>query len=149
MSNAHAFRGEIYKGRFSPDDPRFWYRALASLEGKRVRLTLGPERLERTTPQLDYYWGVIVRGIDLWSGQEDTDAVHYELLTRVLAPMLPERFLKPLPNGEHLHLRPTTTVLSMDEMNEYIGRCRRYAYDTFGKIEFPDDDQVSLRPDNR
>jgi hypothetical protein len=147
MSNDAAFVGKVVDHKFVPDDLERWRRTLRSREGKRTRITVGAERKHRSNTQLDYYWAAIVRPFAQWCGEMTAageQAVHESLLREVMVPMLPQRFLIPTPSGEPLQGPGSTKVLTVDEMNEYIAKCRLWIFERFG-FTTPDIDHVFIR----
>lgn len=152
MSYDHAFKGEIARGHFIPDDYPRWSRALAKFEGKRVQLTLGAERKRRGDSQLAFYWTGIVRTVALETAGDEYDKhveddIHHHLLVHVLLPMFPERFVRPTKRGRRVDVQPSTGVLSYEEMGAYLGRCKDYALREWG-VHVPDRDQVVVRKDH-
>ena len=143
MSRSLIFDGVVKKGRFLPDDPDMLRNAFRSREGKRSRLTFGAVPRGRSIPQLKYYWGVLIEECVKWSGA-DPDDFHEEFLEQVMRPMLERKLFIGLPNGKRLQGRPTTTTLTLEEMTEYISRCKDYAYQEW-EVEVPDIDHVSMR----
>jgi hypothetical protein len=149
MSDA-VFTGRVVESVFLADDLDRWRRAMRSREGKRTRVTVGPEVRKRSNRQLDYYWASIIRPFAQWSSGDNHPTekleaqVHEMLLREVLVPMLPERFLLPTPKGQPIQGTGSTKALSTEEMNEYIARARDLLLNKY-EFETPDIDHVSIR----
>jgi len=149
MSYSHAFRGELHSRRFIPDDWPRYSRVLDHLEGKRVELIVGKEPRQRSDSQLAYYWAAVIRTVALETAGDEYDKdveadIHDHLLREVLVPMMPERFLRASKRGRAIRSRPSTGVLSLEEMAEYVGRCKDYVLREWG-IQIPEIEHVSLR----
>lgn len=148
MSHAHVFRGEIFKGAFIPDDYARYTHALERHEGKRVELTLGKEKRDRSDSQLAYYWKIVIRtvAIELFGDEYDADAeddIHAELLREVLVNMLPDRFVRKTKKG-WVASRPSTGQLSLEEMSAYIDRAKDYVLREWG-ISLPERQDVRFK----
>lgn len=152
MAHDLVFNGEIYKGRFVPDDPARYSRTIERLEGKRARFVVGTEPRKRSDDQRAYYWAAIIRtvAIELHGDEYDRDSeneVHEHLLHTVLLRMLPERWLKERRTRRGvkfvLESRPSTSDLSREEMTAYISRAKDYVLREWG-VTVPDIDHVSL-----
>jgi hypothetical protein len=111
--------GEVQKGHFIPDDRHAFIEAVNVYEGKRVAVSIGRERRDRTAPQNKYYWGVVIRAITDWNGDGDNpEAVHEALKEMFLA----------LPNiRTGLRVAKSTTELSTAEFGEYVEAVKRWA----------------------
>jgi hypothetical protein len=138
------FVGKIVEGRFACDDMARLKRVLAAREGKPTRIEVGPVPRDRSDPQLAFYWAGVVRPIAEWSGQPE-DQVHDYLKEKVLRPLLEKRLWLPMPDGSHIEARPSTGLLSLDEMNRYIFLSREFAQQEWPDLVLPDIDSVSMR----
>jgi hypothetical protein len=103
-----------------------------AFRGKEIEFIVRRKKNIRTTMQNAYYWGVcipyVLRGfIDLGndlneSSADDALTVHEYLKSR----FLPARKVADA-NGEVHELPPTTTVLGVAEMMDYISRVQQFA----------------------
>lgn len=136
------FNGEIRGTRFVPDDLTRWKEVVAARKGLRTRVEIGPIPRHRSDPQMAYYWAGIIREVAAWSG-EDEGQIHHHLKEHVLRPMLERKLWLPLPNGKHLDAKPSTGLLTVEDMNRYIALCKEYVFTEWGVIP-PDIDHVPV-----
>ena len=80
------FHARIENGRIklSQGEARLYRNHLATLEGKPVQVTIGKVKGLRTEQQMRYYWGVVVKLIADYTG-DDIDTIH-EFLKDKFAP---------------------------------------------------------------
>lgn len=109
------------KGQFQPDDPGRWRGWLARYNGKRVAVTLTPERRLRSMSANAYLWGVVYAAIAEWSGH---DALEIHAACKGM--FLPARHLT-TPAGEELTIPASTRLLASDEFSEYVSKVKRWA----------------------
>ena len=71
------FRAKIQAGRIKlyPGEKRYYDHVLQSLEGQNVHVTIGKIKGLRTEQQMRYYWGVVVKMIADYTG-DDIDTIH-------------------------------------------------------------------------
>lgn len=94
------------------------------------------KRGKRSLPQNAYYWGVVVKEIQLrmreLGNDVDCDTVHEFLKLK----FNPERVVVP-ETAEVIEMGKTTTELNKDEFTEYIEQIKQWASVTLG-IYIPD-----------
>ena len=79
------FQGEVHFGEVQPYDQEAYKDYVASLEGKKVTVSVKKFTKTRTRPQECYYWGVVVESVRVEMGELTRDEVHE---------FLKEKFLK-------------------------------------------------------
>lgn len=79
---APEFRGTVTGGRWKFDNAPVLKRLLASLEGKRIVITLKQDRKRRSLKQQAWWWGVAIPEIAEYLGYDrhEHEALHYELV---------------------------------------------------------------------
>src|SRR5574343_920409 len=127
MSHAlrHAARVDE-KGVLVFADPPGWRRAVARNRGYQVWVTVTRQQHLRSMSQSRYYWGVVCRDVADYVGESREDT--HQLLK---AMHLPKRTVELL-EGQKLEMPGTTTTLTVEEMSEYIERCRVWAAQFLG-----------------
>lgn len=93
------------------------------------------KRGKRSLPQNAYYWGVIIKEIQIrlkeLGSEFDADDIHEYLKVK----FNPAQIITP--QGELLEIGKTTTELNKDEFSEYVERIREWASVTLD-INIPD-----------
>lgn len=112
--------GSVVAGKFSADDKDLLRRAFWPHEGKRVELTVKRHRKNRTLPQNNYYWGVVVPMVGDAIGESDLEAIH-EVLKREH-----NYYIKPVGKQE-IRVPMSTADLNTAEFEEYLEKIRRWA----------------------
>lgn len=82
-----------------------------------------------------YYWGVVLKVISLWSGEDD-DKLHKDYALR----FNPDEIH--YPNGEVRRVPGETKILDDGEFSNYIGRIKADARMYFPGIVFPEKKEV-------
>lgn len=121
------FGGKVDAGKLVLDDPVRWTGALARLAGQRVFLTVERERIQRTTQQNRWYWGMVVPLVAdfLSQGRElplSNDQAHYVLKSAFLG--VDETPLGPVPKS--------TRKLSVEEFSTYCEKIVSHAAAEWG-----------------
>jgi len=119
------FYGQIEKGRLTLNDKITFQKYLHTLNGE-VQLVLGKKKKIRSTPQNDYYWGVIIKMICDETGAEDKQAIHDGFRSE---------YLKDISKG--YPIVRSTTDLSTIEFKEYCRNVQKWAADFLG-LYIPD-----------
>lgn len=105
--------GTVQKGRFIPDNVEEYALALAVNNNKRVTMTVGKPRTNRSTNQNRYYFGVVVR---ILSGElgYTPEEMHEALKAHYLADR----------SAKYLRVPKRTSDLTATEFEEYLSRIR-------------------------
>jgi hypothetical protein len=119
-------QGRVTEGHFT--NMREVYRGLRSFEGENITVRIDKRKPPRTLPQNAYLWGVVYSTIGDFTGYSPEE-LHYEL-------------------EDLLHLRTYTddhgnrrvkpsSQMSIDELSEYIGKVKLWAWHTLN-LYIPD-----------
>ena len=73
------------------------------------------------------------------------EEIHDYLKQQVLRPLLQRKLWLPMPDGTHIVSQPSTGQLTVDDMNQYIFKCKRFAETKWPELELPDIDNVPMR----
>jgi len=106
---------------------------LLPLRGELVEVTAEKQRRHRTSPQNNYYFGVVLKMIGDhcgYRGAEEIDALHQEMRRRFL------------PKRGSLSIPVSTTSLNTVEMNEYIDSIKQWAAEEL-QLYIPEPDEVT------
>lgn len=114
------FHGEVKNGKFKPDIPEAFRDSFLEHEGKRVTLTVGRQKKQRTLPQNSYLHGVVIKML--------SDHLGYD-------PKEMKGIVKYIFNVKH------TSDLSTVEDEELCERVRRWAAQEFNLV-IPDPNQA-------
>lgn len=109
-------------------------KSLKEFEGKDITITIEKKRKQRSNDQNAYYWGVIIKLIQLaiiesWGEKKDSKQIH-ELLKRELNYI--ERHNES--TGEIIKDAKSTTENSTAEQEIFHENCRRFANEWFNII---------------
>lgn len=109
--------------------------------GKRVRITICQYQKKRSSPQNQYYWGVVIAAItqmfrEMGNSVDDED-VHEFLKMRV--GKLAQVFVTP--DGEVVKGLGSTKRLTTTEMEVYLEKCRAFAAEFGTVIPLPNEIQ--------
>ena len=115
MNNIH--RGRVEKGNLIFDNRNRYLVSLASLEGKRVELSIKKEKSQRSDNQNSYYWGVMIEILSSFTGYEREE----------MHEALKEKFLSSIPDEHGLRKIRSTAKLNTAEFTEYIDRIKRWS----------------------
>lgn len=128
------FQGKIEKGQLILDDPFRYQAHKASLEGKRVDLSLKKHRENRSDNQNRYYWGVV---IDILSN-------HCGYTPDEMHDALKEKFLGSHERDEHgLQKIKSSAKLTTDEFIRYTNEIVIWAA-TEMQVYIPDPSQTEF-----
>ena len=129
--NSFVFHGEVKQGRLKFDHPDKYLVYLASMEGKRIELTLQKERHNRSLSQNSYYWGVVIEILAEYFGY--TPEEQHESLKWL--------FLKT--HEDSLVTVKSTAKLSTIEFADYVDKVMRWAAMEY-QIYIPDPGECVL-----
>lgn len=127
----HAFKGSVLKGRLVLDNPSRFKSLIPIFEGKRVSVSVGPLKKQRSLQANAYYWACVI----------DIPAEHFGYFPEEMHEAFKILFLKKHQDGKPDTVR-STTELGVAEFSEYVERCRHWAA-TQG-IVIPDPESVDL-----
>ena len=113
----HTHRGRVEKGNVILDNRNRYLVNLASLEGKRIELSIKKEKSQRSLNQNAYYFGVVVEILSDFTGYE-REEMHEALKEKFLSSEIDEHGLRKI---------KSTTKLKTTEMEDYLERIRRWA----------------------
>lgn len=126
------FRGRVEKGKLILDDPSGYLVKVASLEGKKVELTLKKSQSIRSTRANRYYWGVVIKVI----------ADHCGYMPEELHEALKFKFLSDkCMDDKGLVKIGSTASLSTDEFIQYTNKVVMWAAQDL-QVYIPDPTQV-------
>lgn len=147
--HALVVRGEVVHRVFVPDNLLFYQRWLDKHEGQRVEFTLEREQRIRSNPQLAYYWGVLIweccQQLGLQPTESNKQDFHHHFLEHVAKPMLIDRMSRYVRKGVKLDRGPSTGEFTVEEMTEYIERCKDLAAMPPWNVHVPSIDQVKIK----
>ncbi len=109
--------GLVQRGKFIPDDPDLFRKDFTRREGRRVCVSVGIERRDRSDQQNRYYWGCVIKTLSEWSGYEPEE-MHEALKAEFLA--LPD-----IKTG--LRIAHSTAQMDTAQFSEYVEQVRRWA----------------------
>lgn len=124
------FRGKVEKGKLILEDPEKYLLRIASLEGKRIELSIKKYRENRSDRQNRYYWGVVIKLLASHCGYT-SDEMHE---------VLKHKFLSGATDKFGLVLVRSTAALDTDEFVQYTNQIVIWAAG-FG-VYIPDPTQV-------
>jgi hypothetical protein len=129
MALSPVIYGEVRNGKLVADDPDQLKAAFRCHEGKRVSVEVKRWRKNRSTPQNDYYWGVIVQLAGEALGyepkiSEDKDAVHEILKWHCNFEM---RVVGRGVDRKEIQAPLSTANISTTDFEAYCERCRQWA----------------------
>jgi len=127
-------RGKVEKGKLILDDPSRYLLRIASLEGKKVELTLKKSQSIRSLQQNKFYHGVVVKMIADHCGYVP-DEMHEILKHKFLSDSFADEF--------GLVRVRSTAALSTDEFIQYTNRIIIWSAETLG-LPIPDPSQVEF-----
>lgn len=139
MKLDRVFRGFVnLQGELKLEDSIGWRGFLLHLKGKRVGVTVKPERKHRTLQANAYYWKVVLGLIAEWSGHE-REEVHDAMKEKFLS-----RTTIDFPGGKRLVVSPSTAELDTVEFQVYLDRVKRWAAEQGLNIPDPNEVEVTL-----
>lgn len=120
------FDGWVNAGKLALDNREGFARRIADLEGKRIQITLEPERKNRTNLQNRYYWGVIVPYVAEHFGyrQPEHEQVHEMLKHQFLRDRTKER----IDGAPYIR---STAGLDTEEFGDYCEVVRLWMLETY------------------
>ena len=114
------FHGDVKQGKFLPDQPETFKDSFREHEGRRVTVTVGRQKKQRSIPQNSYIHGVVIKMLSDYLGYEPREM---------------KGIIKWVFKIKH------TSDLSTVEDEELCERVRRWAAQKFNLV-IPDPDQV-------
>lgn len=128
------FYGVINDNKISFDDKGSFLLWLNKLEGNEVEITVAKRNYHRTSPQNNYYWGVVVELLAEAFGWDSEDM--HEFLKSKFSYKIVSR------NGEEYRITRSTASLGTHEFIDYIEKCVRFAADQ--GVVIPEPHQIIL-----
>jgi hypothetical protein len=128
------FRGKVEKGKLLLDDPSRYLVRIASLEGKKIELTLKKSQETRSLQSNRYYWGVVVKVLADHCGY-DSDEMHEALKFKFLSDKCMD--------DKGLVRIGSTASLTVDEFIQYTNKVVMWAAQDL-QVYIPDPTQVAL-----
>ena len=115
----------IFEGRIINGEPRIRnlkeYQAwLSTLEGKEIDIEVSKHHSQRTHPQNNYYWGVVIALMSDWTGftpQEMHDTFKNMFLKET----------RRSKQGKAYDVVRSTASLTTQEFGDYVEKCRMFA----------------------
>lgn len=98
------------------EDPEAWQQQLEGLRSKRVKVELKRAVVPRTVSQNSWYWGVLLKEAAEQTGNDVYD-IHEALKEMHLPPEVKDVLGRK-------RATYTTTELGVEQMSEYLERCR-------------------------
>ena len=133
--HAIRFTGAVIGARLVLDERERFQKALECLDGKRIELSLGPKKQNRSLTQNAYLWGGVYPYIAEWSGH-DVEEIH-AAMKHLHCP----RKEMAMPTGELVQVT-STRILTLEEFSEYVSRVKRWAAEN--GLNIPDPEEVAL-----
>lgn len=124
------FRGKVAKGKIVLDTPQGFEIHKGSLEGKWIELILRKQKSQRSLPQNDYYWAVIVEMLAKKSGYEK-DEMHEALKIKFAS----------CQDINGLTKIESTAKMTTDRFIEYCDQIKRWSAE-FLSLNIPDPNQT-------
>lgn len=122
MSNpVPRFTGKVVRGKIELEDSAMFNKYLCGFEGKMIEVSVRKYRKSISTPQIRYYYGVIVSMLGDYFGY-DKDNMDWEL----------KRMFLGEPDGNGLVKVPSKTVLDTGTAEDYFERIRQWASQEHG-----------------
>jgi len=133
MTIKKKFTGTIKNGKVIFDEPELITLRTHSLEGKRVFVTMEIDKAERSVPQNNYYWGVVIKLLEEETGQ-DKESLHE---------IIKEKFLTSWVkiNGHEEKMIKSTTELNTKEFEEVMRKVRMWASEFLG-VYIPEPNEI-------
>lgn len=127
MIPAPQFHGEVKRGRWIFDKRPILDRLLASLEGKRIVVTVKQDRKRRSTRQNAWWWGVCITEIAEHLGYDahEHEALHYALVQEWGGSHAEEKTGLLMPNKH-------SSQLATDEFSDLMDWAVRFAAEKWG-----------------
>lgn len=115
------------------------HRLLASMEGRKARITIEEAKRPRSLSQNSYYWGVIIPGVvrvlRFYGNNVDAEAAHEFCKATFLPPGGISMLITPLGDCEHR----STAMLTTAAMEDYHSHIRAWAAGEGVQIPLPNE----------
>ncbi len=127
MIPAPQFHGEVKGGRIKFDNRPVLDRLLATLEGKRIVVSVKEDRKRRSLRQNAFWWGVVIPEIadEIGYDRHEHEALHYELVKVWAGSHRNEKTGLDLPNKR-------SSELSTEEFSDLLEWAVRFAAEKLG-----------------
>jgi len=135
MMHVRRFIGTVRRGKLVLDQKERFRQAVEGFEGKRVELSLGPKKQNRSLKANAYLWGGVYPYIAEWSGH-DVEEIH-AAMKHLHCP----RKEMAMPTGELVQVT-STRILTLEEFSEYVSKVKRWAAEN--GLNIPDPEEVAL-----
>lgn len=141
MAVKPAFLGKVIGGKLKLNKPEAMVNYIKKFEGKEVRLRIELKSKDRTLPQNNYYWGVVIAILADHLGYQKHEL--HELM-RIM--FLSYDFVDKKRNI-NVQMARSTTSLSTAEFEEYVEKVRTWAL-TEHEVKIPLPNEVDLEDYN-
>lgn len=131
------FTGALINGKVIPKNPRYVRGSLAMFADSDIRVVVERKRTKRSKEQQGYYWGVILPYISEHTGHT-SEELHEVFKHKYLSQ-------KVIWRGGEMSIPRSTTVLSTNEMAEYLTNIILEAGELGIQVPEPDAKEVMRR----
>lgn len=135
MTYVPIFRATVREAKVRMEDPSRWRGYLSRYEGRRVQVTVRPDRDARSLKANAYLWGVVYAALADWSGHEPE-----EIHDAMRAMFLPTRELG-LPDGRTAAALTSTAGLDSEAFGSYVEKVKRFGAEQ--GLHIPDPNEVA------
>lgn len=124
------------KAQFSDQDLQYIGHFMKKREGKAIRVIFAPAHKQRSINQSNYYWGVVLKTIEEFTGQ-DSDDLH-EFFKSCYS-------IEKVVNlaGNDFVVPQSTAKMNTLQFTEYIEKVRKWAAEELS-LSIPDPNQVDF-----
>lgn len=117
--------------------------AVASFEGKTIKVTIEKNKKTRSIQQNAYYWGVVLpivqQGLyDATGETRDLNSIHYKILLPLFAP---DREIINKETGEVINEKMTSSEMSTTDFMEYKQDIQKWSAE-FLNVQIPDPNEA-------
>jgi hypothetical protein len=123
--------GKVQNGKFLPVNPNLCEIRMSELEGQMVLATFEKNKVKRSTPQNQYYWGVVLSIFSDATGYTKDEAHDF----------FRAKFLSG-PNDSLIFKICSTAKLSKEEMGQYIDSIIRFCAEN-GICQIPSPEEMA------
>jgi hypothetical protein len=113
--------GEVIGGKLKLKNSAKFIADVAGLKGE-VRITVGKKERPRSIPQNNYYWGVVIKMIADFVGENEPENIHEAMGLRFAGVPAGDGKL-----GRALLVRKSTSDMNTFEFEEYMEKIRNFA----------------------
>lgn len=121
--------------------------AIKTFEGKTIKVTIERQRRYRTSPQNNFYWGVVIpilqEGIKEATGEvRDANSIHYQIILPLLAP---DREIINTESGEVILEKITSSEMTTTEFCFFISDIQKWGAEFLG-VDIPSpNEEITLQ----